>query len=128
MGLDWIYSQSSGQLTYVDGNGNTSAVDTGYSGNGPGLNNPAYQSVPDVGPIPQGGWIMDPPINSPNTGPYSIPLRPAPGTDTFFRDLFRIHGDNPARNFTASEGCIILDRPTREKIWLSGDHMLKVVP
>jgi hypothetical protein len=45
----------------------------------------------------------------------------------FGRSDFYIHGDNPALNYTASEGCIILARPIREQIAASGDNDLQVL-
>ena len=38
-----------------------------------------------------------------------------------------IHGDNPAANHTASDGCIILARPFRQMISASPDRALVVV-
>jgi hypothetical protein len=45
----WTWHQSSGDLSH-DG----SHVAHGYSGAGDGKNNPAFQRVHNVGPIPQG--------------------------------------------------------------------------
>jgi len=81
-GLCWIYSQSTGRLTHVDDKGNINytadaTADSGYSGYGPGLNNPAMQSVQakkhgdPAGPIPQGLYIIGKPYDSPTTGPIS---------------------------------------------------------
>lgn len=137
MGLYWEYSQSTGQLTYVDNQtGVRTPVATGYSGNGLGLNNPAMQNEPNVGPIPQGTWAVGPQqtniINSGTPNQVTLPafmrLTPDPGTNTFNRGGFIIHGDNPARNRTASEGCPVFDRPTRNQIGNSGDTIWRVVP
>ena len=54
-------------------------------------------------------------------------LSPKPGTDTLDRSGFMIHGDNAAANHTASEGCIILSRTTRNMIAASDDDTLVVV-
>jgi hypothetical protein len=43
------------------------------------------------------------------------------------RDGFLIHGDNKLGNRSASHGCIILDRVTRQKIADSKDRHLIVV-
>jgi RHS repeat-associated protein len=58
-GLCWVYSQSTGQLTHVDPDGNVDyTANGGYSGYGPGVNNPAMESVQaaqhgdPAGPIP----------------------------------------------------------------------------
>jgi hypothetical protein len=132
-GLYWEYSQSNGQLTYVNNeSGARTPVGTGYSGHGAGLNNPAMQNEPNVGPIPQGTWTIGPQQNNvTNTGmqlPASMRLTPNPGTNTFNRGGFIIHGDNPARNRTASQGCPVFDHPTRNQIGRSGDTELRVVP
>ncbi|WP_350027887.1 RHS repeat-associated core domain-containing protein [Methylovulum psychrotolerans] len=125
-GLDWIYDQSTGGVTHVDENGNSSSVGTGYAGNGAGRNNPAMQNVPDVGPIPQGTYDIGSGHSSRNTGPNTMNLTPRQGTNTFGRDLFRIHGDNSSHN--ASHGCIVLGPNIRNQINNSGDHTLQVVP
>ena len=65
--------------------------------------------------------------DSPNTGPFTILLEPAPGTDTLGRSAFRIHGDSVRAPGTASHGCIILPRAIRDHIWRSGDRDLEVV-
>jgi len=129
LGLDWVYSQSTGQLSHVDATGKTTAIATGYSGIGAGLNNMAYEHVRDVGPIPRGEWTIGAPFRSLNVGPYALPLTPRPGTNPFGRDLFRIHGENGRKPpLSSSNGCPVFDRPTREQIWLSGDRLLRVVP
>jgi RHS repeat-associated protein len=115
------YSQSSGSFSCTnDGTGQPVLSSTGYSGIGPGLNNPGMQGVPYVGPIPVGTYTIGPPqTNSPGghkTGPLTFPLTPDPGTNTFNRPGLLIHGDNNAQNHTASNGCIVLDNPTRKKL------------
>ncbi|MGO9260313.1 MAG: hypothetical protein ACLQU1_29000 [Bryobacteraceae bacterium] len=49
----WTYNQLTGALSH-----NAQPAGTGYSGMGPGKNNPAMQDVHDVGPIPKGKWHM----------------------------------------------------------------------
>jgi hypothetical protein len=118
----WRWDQSAGTLSR-----NGQLISKGYSGSGRGWNNPVMQAVPAVGPVPRGRWTIGAPYDSPNTGPYTLALTPAPGTDTAGRSAFRIHGDNRLMNNTASHGCIILPRPIRERIWRSGDTDLDVV-
>ena len=119
----WRWDQSAGELSR-DG----AAVCNGYSGNGRGLNNPAMQAAPGIGPIPRGRWRMiELRLTGASTGPYTIVLQPEPGTDTQGRSAFRIHGDNTLSNHTASHGCIILPRAARERIWRSGDRSIEVV-
>ena len=57
LGLYWEYSQSTGQVIYVENQtGQRTVVANGYSGNGQGLNNPNMQNQVDVGPIPRGTY------------------------------------------------------------------------
>lgn len=123
----WEYSQSTGELTHIDNQtGARTPIGTGYSGNGVGLNNPNMQNEPFTGPIPQGTYYIGDATTT--KGPLTLPLTPRQGTDTFGRDLFRIHGDNSCDCQSASEGCIILQRSIREQINDSGDRILRVVP
>jgi Tlde1 domain len=119
--MSWSYSQSKATISH-----NGQVIGTGYSGNGAGLNNPALQNDPDVGPIPQGTYTIGPPFTHPDKGPIVMRLRQAPGNQMFARDGFMIHGDNQAMNHTASEGCIILARTIRVQIAGSGDPSLIV--
>ena len=119
----WTYAQKSGDLLQ-DGQ----EIATGYSGRDNGKNNPAMQAVHNVGPIPQGDWtIAGPPFNTAKHGPYVLRLEPSPATNTFGRDGFLMHGDSIKSPGTASEGCIIMPRVIREKVWESGDTSLQVV-
>lgn len=122
--MAWRYEQSSGQLFNDAGE----LVAIGYSGHGEGLNNPEFQNVPDVGPLPQGLWQIGPPYNSEKHGLYVLPLSAAPETETFGRDEFKVHGDevdHPGQ-FLASLGCLILPRFARVYMWTLGDHLLEV--
>ena len=126
-GLYWEYSQSTGNITYVDkSTGERTQIGSGYSGKGEGLNNPSLQNTPNVGPIPQGSYDIGNATTS--KGPLTIPLFPHTDTNTFGRDAFRIHGDNHQMNQSASEGCIITSRDTRLQISESRDNELRVVP
>ncbi|MGN6270854.1 MAG: tlde1 domain-containing protein [Sphingomonas sp.] len=118
----WIWDQSAGELRR-DG----TVVSRGYAGCGRGKNNPAMQAAVGVGPIPRGHWLIAGVHDSATTGPYTIVLEPQPGTNTFGRSAFRIHGDSIAHPGEASHGCIILPRAIRERIMRSGDRELEVV-
>jgi hypothetical protein len=120
----WTFAVRQGSIVDRDGNFVTSA----YSGHGAGVNNPDMQQVPGVGPIPVGLYRIGAPFLSQNTGPYAMPLTPAPDTDTHGRADFELHGDLVGHEGQqlASHGCIIVDRPFRERIWLSGDWLLAV--
>jgi hypothetical protein len=119
--MPWTYVQKTGELLSPD----YKYVATGYAGDGKGRNNPDMQGVVMTGPLPRGLWRMTAVKDSPNTGPFSIVLEPEPGTDALGRSAFRVHGDN--RTNDASNGCIILPRKVREKMWSSHDHLIEVV-
>lgn len=100
----------------------------GYAGSPKGKNNPLMQAVHSTGPIPQGQWSIEgPPFDTATHGPHVLRLNPAPGTQTFGRAGFLIHGDNMGDPGNGSEGCIVLDRTVRDWIWSSGDLDLLVV-
>jgi hypothetical protein len=88
----------------------------GYSGHGLGKNAPGLEDHARVGPIPQGLYFIGPPRDTPDHGPFVLPLDPCPGTDTHGRSGFLIHGDSKEHPGEASLGCIILPRPIREQI------------
>jgi hypothetical protein len=119
----YTYRQSTGLLAR-DG----VALLNGYAGHGAGVNNPAMQDQHDIGPLPEGRYVMTALINSPHTGLATIILDPDPANRMFGRSGFRIHGDNSAANRTASNGCIIAGHaPDRTNIWNSGDRSLEVL-
>jgi hypothetical protein len=125
--MTWHYDQSSGELRDPTG----ALVATGYSGKGRGKNNPAMQSERGLGPLPAGLWRMKSVYASKSVGPFCITLWSEDGTpddrhDATGRSAFRIHGDSIRAPGTASKGCIILPRAVREKMWRSGDRLLKV--
>ena len=119
--MTWRYDQSSGEISR-----NGTIISRGYSGHDRGKNNPSMQAAVGIGPIPAGGWTMTSVGDSPHTGPFTIVLEPLPGTKTFGRSEFRIHGDSIAHPGTASHGCIIMPRDVRRQIWGSGDRDLVV--
>lgn len=123
----WIYNSSTGKLYHqLDPQDEPEMVAIGYSGFGSGRNNPLKANIKGVGPIPGGYYsITLPPRKSPTLGPLVMDLEPHPDTETFGRSLFRIHGDNSTG--TASHGCIIVNKKTRELIEASKDIVLKVV-
>ncbi len=94
----------------------------------PGFKNDIqHQHLKGKGPLPIGSYIIGPPYNSPNTGPYTLALAPHSGNNMYGRDAFRIHGDSRQSPGTASQGCIIATLPCRKEIWNSGDHELIVI-
>lgn len=92
---------------------------TGYAGHGPGVNNPAMQATPNVGPLPQGVYTINPPVNTTTHGPYVMWLTPDPANVMFGRSGFGIHADeiaNPGKRL-ASTGCIVLSNEARVAVW-----------
>jgi len=122
--MPFTYSQSTGQFRR-DG----VLIGRGYSGHGAGLDDPAMEGVAGVGPIPAGEWTIGPAHADGKLGPKVMNLDPVAPFDALGRTLFRIHGDNPAANHTASDGCIILGPAYRTRIATAvaaGDNRLTV--
>lgn len=117
----WVYVQLTGRLYRPDG----TWAGTGYSGKGAGLNNPAMDSVRDVGPLPVGFYEFGE-VNT-EKGPLTIRLNPAPTNEMHSRAGFLVHGDNHLMNHTASEGCIIMPNPQRQEIAEAKGQTLKVI-
>ena len=113
------YEQSTGRLWKLIGDG--------YSGHDEGKNQPDLDGVRNTGPIPKGRWLITEKFDSPTKGPFCLRLAPVVGTDTHGRSGFLIHGDSIKEPGTASEGCIILPRGVRQRIWESEDRELEVV-
>jgi hypothetical protein len=111
------YSQTTGEMR-------TSAGDllaTGYAGHGAGVNNPALEAVPNTGPLPQGVYTINPPVNTTTHGPYVMWLTPDAANQMFSRFGFGIHADqiaNPGKRL-ASTGCIVIGN--RPAIWAAAE-------
>src|SRR5271163_365720 len=97
----WTYHQKTGELFDPDGK----LAATGYSGNGPDLNNPAAEVAIGHGPIPAGLYHIGAP-HSPidHLGRLAMPLIPEPTNHMYGRSGFFLHGDNEMMNHTASDG------------------------
>jgi len=122
--MSWKYEQSSGKMFADSGE----LVGIGYSGAPGHKNKPEDEPLHNQGPIPHGHWIIfDPPFDTAEHGPYVLRLTPLATTETYGRSGFLIHGDSVHAPGTASEGCIILSRDVRQKIWGSGDREVNVV-
>ena len=125
--MPWEYEVSTGKLHQPDG----AVVDIGYSGgnkglNPAGVNNPADEWLMDIGPIPEGKYTFGDPVEHSNLGPFAIPLLPDSNNNMHGRGGFYCHGDTAALDHSASEGCIIMSRGTRDAMWASDDHILMV--
>lgn len=123
----FFYSQTTGTLSQTVDTLKT-VLGTGYSGAEPtGKNDPLMQSVPDIGPIPQGFYTIGIPFDSPEHGPHAMHLLPDAENRMYGRSGFLMHGDSIEHPGCASEGCIIMARPIREKVSASGDIRLQVI-
>ncbi len=129
-----IYEQSTGLWKSGDGQ---RVLAHCYSGAGVGKNNPDYEAVVDMGPLPIGWYTLQEPEyvkpgeTSPH-GPYVIPLAPDPRNAMFHRGGFLAHGDKVHAPGTASKGCIVpltgrvdgevvlAGRMLREALWEHG--------
>lgn len=121
--MAWTYKQTSGALLSPEG----ILQAFGYSGRGEGVNNPAMQGIEDVGPIPEGTYEIGEAFTDPKKGPLVMRINPRPGTETFGRSGFEMHGDNRHLNRTASRGCIIQPHNVRLAVSTSADKTLVVV-
>lgn len=117
----WTYKIGTGHMSE---NGKPRA-EVCYSGFDEHRNDPSMVRVPNVGPVPPGKYKIGEPYVHPHLGPVVMNLDPLPGTETFGRSLFRIHGDNAQHN--ASHGCIIAPRTLRVEISTTNDRVLEVV-
>ena len=117
---EFVYVQKTGTFS-LDGK----ELGHGYSGYGEGKNNPAMQSVRNVGPIPAGLWKIGPPRQYKGMDDC-FDLAPI-GHDALGRSDFLIHGDHHKIYGTSSRGCIVLDHAVRKKITESGITRLRVV-
>ena len=119
------YEISTGELRH-DGE----LIERGYSGYPPaGKNNPAAVATHNVGPIPPGRYTIGPPApyNSATHGPYVLTLHADASNEMYGRDGFLMHSDSIHHPGFASQGCIILSIPARQRVWESGDHELLVL-
>jgi len=120
----WRYVQRTGRLYNKDNNFR------GYAGHGVGVNNPEMQNIKNVGPLPVGRYtIVGPPFHHPRRGPDCLRLDPHLDNHMYGRAGFLVHGDRIGRvgEMLASEGCIVLHRLGRLKLWDSADHLLEVI-
>jgi len=129
MGLEWWYSQATGQVSHFDPETGFTFVATGYAGHMHGLNNPSLQGTLNIGPIPVGNYTIAPQRDNVTTNrtilPASMRLIPDPKNWMFGRAGFLIHGGDMEKR-TSSNGCIILPLEIRNLIGNSNDKILIV--
>jgi hypothetical protein len=133
----WTYKQSSGSMDLKAGTITVQHAGTGYAGHGEGLNDPESQSVGEAddkanaGPLPRGEYSIGKQRDNTIHGGRvvlraSMRLTPNPSNVMEGRDGFLIHGDNAARNQSASEGCAVLGPVERNTVGQSGINTLEV--
>lgn len=118
----WTYHQIDGVLEH-DGQ----HIGTGYSGHGPGVNEPSLETTPNIGPICRGWYTRSEPFDHPTHGPVVMRLIPDAANEMFGRSGFLMHGDGTHAPGTASLGCIVQGREAREAFAKSEDKRLEVV-
>ena len=124
----YVYEIASGKLYSANGN----LISEGYSGSEEAKNNPAAVQEVAKGPIPPGLYTMSM-IRDVNGQPCDyedkkkpvIRLIPDRTNEMYGRSGFLIHGDNT--DHTASEGCVIMDYPTRVYLASGADNRLEVI-
>jgi Protein of unknown function (DUF2778) len=121
------YAITTGRITSYDTTGTPTIIGAGYAGNGPCMNDPSMTAVHGHGPLPMGYYAIGAPGDFPETvGEFAMPLTPSLANQMWGRSGFYIHGDNPALNHTASDGCIVAARNIRSIIALY--DQLVVIP
>jgi len=119
--MNWKFSQVNGRVW--DSNG--SLLGQGYAGRDAGKNNPAMENVKGIGPLPHGLWK---PVElfevHPTVGKFAVRVEPA-DDETLQRVIgygrdpksFFMHGDSVEHPGLASHGCMVEQRPVRERFW-----------
>lgn len=108
----WTYRQKTGEMCDPDG----ALVEVGYSGAPGYVNRPIAERREDEGPLPTGTYTIGAAVDRNDLGPCSLPLVPYALNEMHGRSGFYIHGDTAEMDQTASTGCIILSRTTRDLI------------
>lgn len=109
----FVYEQSTGRLSIVNGEYDGTPLYVGTAGNADGRNNPEAQHIRNVGPLPRGIYSLRVVAHRRFTPP-AIQLTwsawQAEGMENFGRSGFWIHGG------TKSEGCILVNGSCRNLI------------
>ena len=123
-GLSWtcFYEISSGHIGCYDDETDEKTYEDKkcYSGYGEDKNKKESQFKENKGPLPEGAWRVGGVYDSRKTGPFTVVISPDDSSNKVYSgsrklETFRLHGDNGRG--TASEGCLICSRATREAIY-----------
>lgn len=122
-----IFDRKAGTLTHE---GSPQPFARGiWSGHGQAHNNPAMEKVQKIGPLPAGIYgigVLE--AQHGHLGRDVMALTPLPGTNTFGRSAFYMHGDSDGDvDFSASEGCIIAPHNIRILVNAMTDRRIKVI-
>ena len=126
------YNVRTGKLVVRRSLETIAVVGLGYAGATAGLNNPEMEHVRNVGPIPQGTYFLRE-TRHPRFRAPAFECVPTHSTaeklKRYGRSGFWVHGDNPGVNFSASSGCIVLNRTARLELgkWLKRGHTILTV-
>lgn len=131
--MTYYYYQNTGR--FKGGSGEWAVNTLGYSGQGAGYNNPAYQCVSNTGPLPATVYKLaycrntmhDPPVQRPCAF-YLEPQRPS---EMCGRSEFFVHGcqccttgdDSNPPAAGCSAGCVVLSYANRRKLRV-GDTLI----
>jgi RHS repeat-associated protein len=129
-GLCWEFSQSTGQWSHLDDlTGVATPVGLGFSGQGVGYNDPAFEWAEDIGPLPAGLYQIGPGRKW-HKMPYVMDLTPVLSFQFGRPGGFKIHAPfkDPAKRPLSSHGCPIAEKDLRKQISDDQDRCLWVVP
>lgn len=118
----YMFEQVTGELL----DPTNTIVAQGYAGRDAGKNNPDYQNVKGIGPLPRGWYTAQEPHQDAVVGAYAMRLIPDDDNEMYGRASFFMHGDNKEHPGLASHGCIVMPRAVREGFWNSGNHRIQV--
>lgn len=127
--LRFVFQISGGAFILRGGENCDVVLARGYSGAPGYVNEPFFVDRKGLGPIPVGLWHIEAPRTHARFGPVCFFLQAEKGTEIYGRSGFYIHGDNARGDGSASTGCIVLDRRTRDLIaafWTAGVRRLHV--
>ena len=129
--LRFVWDSAGGRLYLADSQDVRTLIALGYAGATGAQNQPDRERERSVGPIPRGMWLLDAPVAShTRLGPVVIGLEASTPETAKGRSGFFIHGDNGKNDRSASKGCIVLNRATRNVIaalYWAGVRTLTVV-